>query len=297
MTGFDVKRTVPARQDLAAKGTVHHCLDCCRLMEQDEAGTLAALKARRLGVLGPLTASYRGRLFKVMGDGVLVEFASPVNAIQCAIELQRRMVGYRGRPEERQLVLRIGVSLGDVVVDKGDLYGDAVNIAARLQSIAEPGGIMVSGTVYDYVKNKVAAQFDDLGLLELRNFAEAIRAYRVADREAVVPLAPSVMTERPTVAVLPFTNLSGDPEQQYFSDGITQDIITELSRFRLLFVIARATPRFSFRGKPLDSAEIGRRLGVRYLVEGSCTEIRRQGSDQRTTRGGGQRAMSLGRKL
>ena len=239
------------------------------LLETDEAGTVAALKDCQEDVFKPLVTRNKGRVVKLLGDGLLAEFASAVNAVECAIELQKCMAGAnRGLPEERQMILRIGVSLGDVIVDDKDVYGEIVNIAARLERIAEPGSIVVSGTVFDYVKNKVAVQFDDLGLIELRNFAEPIRAYRIAEREAISPLVPSIITERPTVAVLPFGNLGGDPEQQYFSDGITQDIITELSRFRSLFVIARDTS-FSFRGKSFDSAEIGRKLGVRYLVEGS----------------------------
>jgi TolB-like protein/Tfp pilus assembly protein PilF len=239
-----------------------------RLMEQDEAGTLAALKTRRKEVLEPLVAKHQGRIFKVTGDGVLVEFASAVNAVQCAVDLQHGMAAADGGlPEDRRVVLRIGVNLGDIMVEGSDLYGDGVNIAARLEGIAEPGGILVSGTAYDYVKNKVNAGFDELGAQTLKNIAEPVRSYRVAGTPAIVLSAPKVTTDKPSIAVLPFDNMSGDPGQEYFSDGITEDIITELSRFQQLFVIARHSS-FQYRDMAADVKRIGRELTVQYVVEG-----------------------------
>lgn len=175
-----------------------------RLMEADEAGTLAVLKARRKEVLEPLVVQHQGRIFKVTGDGVLVEFAGAVNAVQCAVDLQQGMATANGgQPEERHIVLRIGVNLGDVMVEGGDLYGDGVNIAARLEAIAEPGGILASATVYEYVKNKIKVAFDDLGPQSLRNIAEPLRTYRVADIPTVAVNRPKTGTEKPSIAVLP----------------------------------------------------------------------------------------------
>jgi len=240
-----------------------------RLMEQDEAGTLATLKARRAEVLKPLVARHQGRVFKIAGDGVLVEFGSAVNAVQCAIELQRGMATANGDlSEEHRIVLRVGVNLGDVMVEGGDLYGDGVNIAARLQGLAEPGGILISGTAYEYVKNKVKAGYIDLGTQNLKNIVEPILAYRIAGTPLVSVVAPRALAEKPSIAVLSFANMSGDPEQQYFSDGITEDIITELSRFRSLFVMARISS-LAFKQKPIKVQDIARELGVAYVVEGS----------------------------
>ena len=240
-----------------------------RLMEQDEAATLAALKARRRDVLNPLVAKHQGRIFKTTGDGVLVEFASAVNAVKCAVDLQEEMAAANAKqPEDRHIVLRIGVNLGDVMVEGSDLYGDGVNIAARLESSAEPGGILISRTTYDYVKNKVEAGLHDLGTQNLKNITEPVRVYRVTGTPTVAAVAPKLVTDKPSIAVLPFTNMSGDPEQEYFSDGITEDIITELARFHSLFVIARNSS-FQYRGKNVDVRRIGRELGVRYIVEGS----------------------------
>ena len=251
-----------------------------RLMGADEEGTLAALKARRRDILQPMVAEYHGRIVKVMGDGVLVEFASAVSAVQCAVDLQQAMAAAnRDLPDDRRIMLRVGVNLGDVMVEGSDLYGDGVNIAARLEAIAEPGGIVISGTAHDYVRNKVKATFDDMGAQSLKNIAEPIRAYRVARIAAVAAASPKPMTDRPSIAVLPFANMSGDPEQQYFGDGVVEDIITELSRFRSLFVIARNSS-FAFRGEAIDLGEIARRLGVQFVVEGS---IRRAGNRVRIT--------------
>jgi adenylate cyclase len=251
-----------------------------RLMEQDEAGTLATLKLRRKQVLEPLVAHYRGRIFKITGDGVLVEFGSAVNAVQCAVDLQQKMASANtDRPDAHRIVLRIGINLGDVMVEGSDLYGDGVNISARLEGIADPGDVLVSGTAFDYVRNKVNTAFDDLGPQTLRNIAEPVRIYRVAGTPRVPVAAAIVSSDKPSIAVLPFANMSGDPEQQYFSDGITEDIITELSRFRELFVIARNSS-FQFRDRSVDVKRIGRDLGVGYVVEGS---VRKAGDRIRVT--------------
>jgi adenylate cyclase len=251
-----------------------------RLMERDEAGTFAALKSRRKEVLEPLVARHQGRIFKVAGDGVLVEFGSAVNAIQCAVQLQQAMAtANRELPDDYHIVLRVGVNLGDVMVEGSDLYGDGINIASRLEALAEPGGILVAGTAYDYVRNKVKVGFDDLGSQTLKNIAEPVHTYRVAGTPAIAVAATKPVTDKPSIAVLPFVNLSGDPEQTYFSDGVTEDIITELCRFRSLFVIARNSS-FAFRGERIDFAEVARRLGVQYIVEGS---VRKAGNRIRIT--------------
>jgi adenylate cyclase len=240
-----------------------------RLMEADEAGTLAALKTRRKQVLEPLVAKHQGRVFKVTGDGVLVEFASAVNAAQCAVELQQAMAAANeGQADDRQIVLRIGVNLGDVMVEGSDLYGDGVNIAARLEGIAEPGGILVSGTAHDHVASKVKVSFEDMGTQTLKNIAQPVRAYRVRDMPAASVLGLKPVSDKPSIAVLPFTNMSGDPEQEYFADGIVEEIITALSRMRWLTVIARNSS-FTYKGRSVDVKQIGRELGVRYVLEGS----------------------------
>jgi TolB-like protein/class 3 adenylate cyclase/tetratricopeptide (TPR) repeat protein len=250
-----------------------------RLMGLDEAGTLAALKARRQHVLEPLVARHRGRIFKVTGDGVLIEFGSAVNAVQCAAELQTEMAAANaGLIGDRQIVLRIGVNLGDVMFERGDLYGDGVNVAARLEGMAEPGTILVSGMTFDYVRNKTSLTFEDLGIQRLKNIAEPVRVYRVADALPIPARERDVAADKPSVAVLPFTNLSSDPDQQFFSDGITDDIITEMSRFHSLLVIARNSS-FQFR-IATDVKLIGRQLGVRYVVEGS---VRRSAGRTRIT--------------
>ena len=240
-----------------------------RLMEVDETGTLAALKARRSDVLGPLVAKHQGRIFKTTGDGVLVEFASAVNAMQCAVDLQQGMAAANAeQPEDRHIVLRIGVNLGDVMAEGGDLYGDGVNIAARLESIAEPGGILVSGTTYDHTKNKIKIGFDDLGVQSLKNIAEPVRAYRVTGIPRVLPVTARGVADKPSIALLPFVNISGDATQDYLSDGITENIIASLSRFRDLLVIA-SNSTFAYKGKAVKIQDVSRELGVRYLLEGS----------------------------
>jgi TolB-like protein/Flp pilus assembly protein TadD len=245
------------------------------MMQADEAGTLAALKSRRREILQPLVGKHHGRIVKLMGDGVLVEFGSAVNAVACAVELQKRMAAENdGLPEERCIALRVGINLGDVIIEGGDLYGDGVNIAARLQEKAEPGGILVSGTTYDHVRNKVDAGFDDLGTQALKNIAEPVRIYGVAGTPTAAAPMPKPASDKPSIAVLPFTNMSDDREQEYFSDGITEDIITELSRFHSLFVIARISSN-GFKSRSMKVQDIARELGVAYIVEGS---VRRDAS-------------------
>ena len=244
-----------------------------RLMELDEVGTMAALKSLRKTVLEPLVAKHQGRIFKTTGDGVLVEFASAVDAVQCATDLQQGVASANsGRAEDRCIVLRVGINLGDVMVESGDLFGDAVNIAARLEGIADPGGILVSGTTYDYVRNKVKAAFEDLGGQYLKNIAEPVRVFRVSGMSNAITPTYRPSSTKPSIAVLPLVNMSEDVEQEYFSDGITEDIITELSRFRSLFVIARNSS-FQYKGKNVDVRRVARDLGVQYILEGSIRKI------------------------
>ena len=242
-----------------------------RLMERDEAGTLVALKSRRKDILQPLLAKHIGRIIKLMGDGVLVEFASAVNAVECAVELQEGMAAANaGLPDERQIVLRVGINLGDVMVEGTDLYGDGVNVAARLEPLAEPGSVFVSEAIFSYVRGKTKVGFDDLGEHSLKNMAESVKVYRVSGVTAASAGAPnkSAQPSRPSIAVLPFTNMSADPGQEYLSDGITEDIITELTRFRQMFVIARNSS-FQYRARAVDIKRVGRELGAQYVVEGS----------------------------
>jgi TolB-like protein/class 3 adenylate cyclase/Tfp pilus assembly protein PilF len=237
-----------------------------RMMEADEAGTLAALKAWQKDLLEPLVAQHQGRIFKITGDGVLVEFGSAVNAVQCAVDLQHGMAAANDeQPEDRHIVLRIGINLGDVMVDGSDLYGDGVNIAARLEGLAEPGGILVSATVNDHVGTKVKTGFEDLGTQTLKNIAQPVRMYRVTGIPAV---APKLASNKASIAVLAFTNMSGDPEQEYFVDGLTEDLITDLSKVEGLFVISRHSS-FAYKGKSVDIRSVAKDLGVRFVVEGS----------------------------
>jgi TolB-like protein/tetratricopeptide (TPR) repeat protein len=241
-----------------------------RLMEQDEAGALSALKARRREVVAPLVAQHRGRFVKVMGDGVLIEFASAVDAVDCAVEIQKRFAeANKSLPEARRIVLRIGINLGDIIVEGGDLYGDGVNVAARLEALAEPGSICVSRNVYDQVKRKLECGFDELGPQAVKNIAEPVHVYRVR-RERDEPNSVSLpLPAKPSIAVLPFLNMSNDAEQEYFADGLTEDLITDLSRNPGLFVIARNST-FAYKGKAVDVRTIARDLGVRFLLEGSA---------------------------
>ena len=214
-----------------------------RLMEHDEAGTLAALKSRRREILQPAVSKHHGRIVKLMGDGVLVEFASAVNAVTCAMDLQEAMdVANRDIPEDRRIVLRVGINLGDVIVEGSDLYGDGVNIAARLEALAEPGRVYVSQTVFNHVRGKVSLGFEDFGEQVLKNMAEPVRVYRVTSTSSPTnPVASTkaALSSKVSIAVLAFTNMSGEPEQDYFSDGISEDIITDLAKLSELHVIAR----------------------------------------------------------
>jgi TolB-like protein/class 3 adenylate cyclase len=244
-----------------------------RLMELDEVGTLAALKTRRKDIVQPLVAQHQGRVFKVTGDGIMVEFASAVNAVQCAIDLQQAMAeAARDQPEDRRIVLRVGINLGDVVVERGDLYGDGVNIAARLETAADPGGIYLSGTAYDQVRNKFETAFEELGEQSLKNIGAPVRVYRVAGLVRLPIVTAAAPTSKPSIAVLPLTSMSGDTDQQYLCDGITEDIITELARFRQLRVLARNTS-FRYRGQDVDVQRVGRELGVQYVLEGSMRRL------------------------
>ena len=241
-----------------------------RLMEQDEAGTLAALKARRREVVVPLVAQHHGRIVKVMGDGVLIEFASAVDAVQCAIEMQKRFAEINaGLPETRRIVLRVGINLGDVIVEGGDLYGDGVNVAARIETLADPGGVCVSRGVYEQVRRKLDSSFDDLGPQTMKNIAEPVHVYRARHEHDRPKQEPLPLPDKPSIAVLPFTNMSTDPEHEPFADGLTEDLITDLSRNAGLFVIARNST-FAYKGKSVDARQIARELGVGYLLEGSA---------------------------
>ncbi len=240
-----------------------------RLMERDEAGTLAALKCRRTEILQPVVTRHRGRIVKLMGDGVLFEFASAVDAVECAVQLQEDMGNANaGLPEDRRIVLRVGINLGDVIVEGSDIYGDGVNVAARLEALADPGSVLVSQTVSSHVKGKTKLEFEDLGERNLKNLMEPVRVYRVSSASVPSAIAKIPASTKPSIAVLAFTNLGDDKEQEYFSDGITEDIITELSRFRNLFVIARNSS-FTYRGRSVDVRTIARELGVEYVLEGS----------------------------
>jgi adenylate cyclase len=252
-----------------------------RLMGADEAGTLARLKALRKDVIDPRIAEHGGRIVKLMGDGALVEFGSVVDAVHCALEIQHAMVAHNAEvPEDQRIEFRMGVNLGDVIVDGADIYGDGVNVAARLEALAEPGGLYVSGVVHGQVEGKLDLAFDDLGEQQFKNIAKPVRVYRARlDAGAAAGSGPLALPDKPSIAVLPFANMSGDPEQEYFSDGITEDIITELSRFPTLFVIARNSS-FTYKGRAAKVQDIGRELGVQYVVEGS---VRRAGNRVRIT--------------
>jgi adenylate cyclase len=252
-----------------------------RLMEGDEPGTLEALKERRKNVLEPVVKDHVGRIVKVMGDGVLVEFASAINAVQAAIELQKRMTEANADiATDRAIVLRIGINLGDVIGEGSDIYGEGVNIAARLEAIAEPGGICLSGQVHDALRGKINVAMEDMGEQQLKNITQPVRAYRAeVSTDRARTRNGLALPDKPSIAVLPFQNISGDAEQEYFADGVVEEIITALSRFRQLFVIARNSS-FTYKGRAVDVKQVGRELGVRYVLEGS---VRRGGNRLRIT--------------
>lgn len=250
-----------------------------RMVQADEAGTLAALRDRRTGIVEPVLAAHAGRMVKQMGDGYLAEFASAVNAVAAALDLQARMAAANaGLPPDRHLTLRIGINLGDILGEGDDIFGDGVNIAARLEPLAEPGGIVVSAKVQAEAQGKTAATFTDMGEQALKNMAAPVRAYRVGWAAAAAAAAPHG-DARLSVAVLPFTSLGTDADQQYFGDGLTEDIITELARIPILRVASR-NGSFRFRGPDADLAAAARALGVRFIVEGS---VRRLGPRIRIT--------------
>ena len=246
-----------------------------RLMGLDEVGTARTLREHRK-VTDALVARHGGRLVKTTGDGVLLEFPSVVDAVECAVAVQAVMNQWNeGIPQDRRMLFRIGINLGDILIDGDDILGDGVNVAARLEGIAEPGGICISSSAYEQVQGKVNVEFTDMGEQRLKNIDRPVRVYAARAKSHLGMVAPSVLPEdplplpdKPSIAVLPFENMSGDPEQEYFADGMVEEIITALSRFKWLFVIARNSS-FTFKGKAVDIKEVGRRLGVRYVLEGS----------------------------
>jgi adenylate cyclase len=250
-----------------------------RLMGVDEEGTLGALKTYRREIIDPKIAEHRGRIVKTTGDGALVEFASVVDAVRCAIEIQRAMAERNvDIPDDHRVEFRIGINVGDIIIDEGDIYGDGVNIAARVEALASPGAISLSENAYKQVKGKLALDVSDLGTQRLKNISEPVQVYSVRDGDA--PAHPTLMLpDKPSIAVLPFQNMSGDPEQEYFADGLVEEIITSLSRIRWLFVIARNST-FTYKGRAVDVKQVGRELGVRYVLEGS---VRRGGGRVRIT--------------
>ena len=261
-----------------------------RLMGEDETGTLERLKSLRRELVQPKIAERGGRIVKLMGDGLLAEFPSVVEAVQCAIDIQQEVTEREPDiSDDQRIRLRIGINLGDIIVEGSDIYGDGVNVAARLEALADPGGICVSGTVFDSVKGKVSMDFEDLGEQQVKNIDDPVRVYRVVlDSGANLSEVASTfagsaavleLPDKPSVAVLPFNNMSGDPEQDYFADGITEDIITELSRFQSIFVIARNSA-FTYKGRAVRVQDVGQDLGVRYVVEGS---VRKAGERVRVT--------------
>ena len=257
-----------------------------RMIRSDEEGTLLALRALREDLINPMIAEYRGRIVKLMGDGMLVEFASVVDAVCAAVKTQQALSEHNSDiPEDERIEFRFGVNLGDVVIDGDDIHGDGVNIAARLEALSKPGGICVSGKVYEEIRDRTDFTFEDLGEQKVKNIDRPVQVWRWLTDEGVTAGATArneslpPLPEKPSIAVLPFTNISDDPEQEYFSDGITEDIITELSRFRSLFVIARNSS-FHYKGKSPKVQDVGRELGVAYIVEGS---VRKAGNRVRVT--------------
>jgi TolB-like protein len=254
-----------------------------RLMGDDEEGTLERLKALRRELVDPKIAEHRGRIVKTTGDGLLVEFASVVDAVRCAVEVQQAMPERNvGVAADSRIELRIGINLGDVIVEGDDLYGDGVNIAARIEALADAGGVFVSNTVHDQVRDRLPFTFEDLGEQQVKNIVRPVRVYRVNDTGAAAksPLPAALpLPDKPSITVLPFANMSGDPEQEYFADGMVEEIITTLSRIRWLFVIARNSS-FTYKSQAVDVKQVGRELGVRYVLEGS---VRKAGGRVRIT--------------
>jgi TolB-like protein/class 3 adenylate cyclase len=253
-----------------------------RLMGQDEAGTLARLKTLRRELIDPKIAEHKGRIFKTTGDGILVEFPSVVEAVACAVAVQRGMPERNAdTPEDQRIEFRVGIHQGDIIVEDGDIFGDGVNVAARLEGLAEPGGICVSARVQEDAAGKLDLAFQDAGEQQLRNIARPVRAYRVVLDRRSTPATPTALQlpDKPSIAVLAFANMSGDPDQEYFADGMVEDITTALSKIRWLFVIARNSA-FTYKGRAVDVKQVGRELGVRYVLEGS---VRKAGGRVRIT--------------
>jgi TolB-like protein/class 3 adenylate cyclase len=276
-----------------------------RLMGEDEEGTLAALRAVRRELSDPKIAEHRGRIVKTTGDGLLAEFASVVDAVRCAVEVQREMIARNAEaPAERRIEFRMGINLGDIIIEDGDIFGDGVNIAARLEALAEPGGICLSAAAHEQVRDRLDIAFDDLGEQQVKNIIRPVRVYRVTltlptpsarapslsriagegeprrASDAVGEGKPALaLPDRPSLAVLPFQNLTGDPEQEYFVDGMVEEITTAIARLPWLFVIARNSA-FTYKGRPVDVKQVARELGVRYVLEGA---VRKAGNRVRIT--------------
>jgi adenylate cyclase len=261
-----------------------------RLMGIDEEGTLRQLKAHRKELVDPKITEYRGRIVKTTGDGMLVEFVSVVDAVRCAVDIQRGMAERNVTVlAENRIQFRIGINVGDIIIDSDDIFGDGVNVAARLEALADPGGIMVSRIVFDQVRDKLSFDFEDMGEQAVKNIARPVSVHRVqfadgkmltaAKNPASDALVESAFPDKPSIAVLPFVNMSGDPEQEYFADGISEDIITGLSKLHWFFVIARNSS-FTYKGKMVDVKRVARELGVRYVLEGS---VRKSGTRVRIT--------------
>ena len=275
MTTKGVKRKLTAILSADVKGY-------SRLMGEDEEGTVRTLTAYR-GIIGTIVQKHRGRVVDSPGDNLLAEFASVIDAVRCAVEIQEELRARNAElPEDRRMEFRIGVNLGDVIVEGDRIYGDGVNIAARIEGVAQGGGLCISGTVYDQIENKLALQYESLGEHTVKNIKKPVQVYRVRTQADAIVSETSrelKLPERPSIAVLPFVNMSGDPEQEYFSDGITEDLITDLSRVPGLFVIARHST-FTYKGKAVKVDQVGRELGVRHVLEGS---VRRAGDRLRIT--------------
>jgi len=241
-----------------------------RLTGLDEEGTHVRLKEHLRVLIDPKIATHRGHIVKNTGDGLLAEFKSVVDAIRCAVDVQRGMAERNSdAPPDKRIEFRIGINVGDIIEDNGDIFGDGVNVAARLETIAEPGGICVSDDAHRQVRDKLDIVFDDAGEQNLKNIGRPVRVFRVRDRWAAASQRPALtLPDKPSVAVLPFQNLSADPEQEYFADGIVEDITMALALFRWLFVIARNSS-FTYKGRPVNVKQVGRELGVRYVLEGS----------------------------
>lgn len=255
-----------------------------RLMGADEEGTHALLKAHRRELVDPKIAEYRGRIVKTTGDGMLVQFSSVTEAVRCAVDVQRGMAERNAEvPSDRRIEFRVGINLGDVIIDGDDIYGDGVNVAARLEGLAEPNGVCVSRVVRDQVRDKLNLAFEDLGEQEVKNIARPVRVFRIAAPVVGQPTASTkpmlALPDKSSIAVLPFQNMSGDPDQKYFADGMAEDIISALSRVKSFFVIARNSS-FTYKGRAFDVKRVGRELGVRYVLEGS---VRRSSNRLRIT--------------